>query len=81
MLESQNLLDVESVLTRPTILRDPVNEDCHFRHGRIHSVQQAQFEWRCDLAEALRPVGLDLSVFNLFRACDDLPATRARLLS
>jgi hypothetical protein len=32
MLESQNLLDVESVLTRPTILRDPVNEDCRFRH-------------------------------------------------
>jgi hypothetical protein len=45
VLESQNLLDVQSVLASAMILRDPVDQHGHFRHWRIHPVQQPQFEW------------------------------------
>lgn len=42
VLEAQNLLNVQSVLA--SAFRDPVNEHRDFWHGRIHPVEQAQFE-------------------------------------
>jgi hypothetical protein len=72
MLESHNLLDVQAVFARPSILRDPVDQHRHLWHGRIHPVEQSQFEWHRDLRETFRPVGLDLTVFDLLRARDDL---------
>jgi hypothetical protein len=45
VLVVQNLLDVQSILALLSIRGDPVDEYGHFRHWRIHSVQQSQFEW------------------------------------
>ena len=71
MLESQNFLDVQLVFTSTAVLRDSVDQHCDFRYWRIHPVEQAQFERHRNLLEALCPVGLDLAVFDLFRASDD----------
>ena len=59
MLEPQNFLDVQSVITRTSILSDPVDQHNDFWHGRIHSIEQAQLRF-------------DLAVLDLFRARDDL---------
>ena len=71
MLESQNLLDMKAVFSSAAILRDPVDQHRNFWHGRIHPVQQPQFEWLRDLRETLRPIRLDLAVFDLLGASDN----------
>lgn len=71
MLEPQHLLDVQPILARTTILHDPVDQHRDFWHRWIHAVQQPQFEWQRDFREPLRPVRLDLAVFDLLGARDD----------
>jgi hypothetical protein len=63
---------MKAVFARTPILRDPVDQHRDFGYWRIHPVQQPQFKWHRDLREALRPVRLDLAVFDLLRASDDL---------
>src|ERR1700722_12773567 len=72
MLKTQDFLDVQLVYASAAILRDSMNQHCDFRYWWIHSVQQSQFEWNRYLREALRPVRLDLAVFDLLSASDDL---------
>jgi hypothetical protein len=45
MLVVQHLLDVQSVFASAAILDDPVDQHRDLWHGRIHPVEQAQFEW------------------------------------
>jgi len=66
MFEPQDLLDVQSVLTRTP--GDFVYQHRDLRHWRIHPVEQAKCEWQRNLREALRPIGLDLAAFDLLRA-------------
>jgi hypothetical protein len=72
MLESHNFLDVQLVLTCGFVLRDLVDQQRDFGHWRIHAVEYAQFEGHSHLREALCPVGLDLAIFDLLGARDDL---------
>ena len=72
VLESQNLLDMKAVFARTPILGDPVDQHGHLWHWRIHPVQQPQFEWHRDLRETFRPIWLDLAIFDLLGASDDL---------
>ena len=71
MFESQNLLDMQSVLSSTAILVDPMDQHRDFWDWRIHPVQQSQFEGHRNLRQALCPIGLDLAVLDLFRASDD----------
>ena len=72
VFESQDFLDVKSVLARTPILRDPVDQHRDFRHWRIHPVEQAQFEGQRYLLESFRPIRLDPPIFDLLGASDDL---------
>jgi hypothetical protein len=40
VLESQNLLDVESVFSSTAVLCDPVDQHCHFGNRRIHAIEE-----------------------------------------
>lgn len=71
MLEVKNFLDVQLVLASAAILGDLVDQHGDFRYWRVHPVQQTEFERQRDLLEALRPIGLNLTIFNLLGACDD----------
>jgi hypothetical protein len=71
VLESQDLLDVQSVFPSASVLRDSVDQHRHLWDWRIHPVQQAQFERYRNLREALCPIGLDSAVLNLLRASND----------
>jgi hypothetical protein len=70
-LESQNLLDMKAVFSSAAILRDSMDQNRDFRHGRIHPFEQPQFEWHRDLRETRRPIWLDLAIFALLGAPDD----------
>ena len=70
MLESYDLLDVQSVLAGTAVRRDLVDQHSHFRR-RIHPIPQPQFERRQNLREAICPVRLHLAILNLLRSGND----------
>lgn len=76
VLESQNFLDVQLVFARTAVLRDLADQYRDFRDRAIHPVEQAQLEGHRDLPEPLRPIRLDLAVFDLLGVRDDLAFTR-----
>jgi hypothetical protein len=59
---------VQNVFASTSVLRDLVDQHRDLGHWRIHPVQQAQFEGHRYLLESLRPVRLDLPIFDL-RSC------------
>jgi hypothetical protein len=63
---------VQSVLVSTAVLRDLVNQDRDFGYWAIHPVEQAQFKWKRDPREAFRPIRLDLAIFDLLSASDNL---------
>jgi hypothetical protein len=73
VLESEYLLDVQFVCSLAVISCDLVDQHGHFRHWRVHPIEQAQPKWQRDTLQSLGPIGLDLPIFNLLRACDDCP--------
>src|SRR5204863_2106200 len=76
MLHLQDAPDVERIgaLARapPRAWCDAIYEDGYDGDGWGHAIAEDQPERRTDLPEAIRPVGLDLPVFDSFRPGDDL---------
>ena len=72
VLKTKYFVNVELVFSRPTVAGYFINQHRDFRNWRTHSIDQTELKRQGDALQAFCPVGLDLPVFNLLRACNDL---------